>query len=80
MWVFPFPLNARGASEDPGRQHDEGGEKGKNAGNGNANEPERQKKDPDDRIEDESQQCQWPTKDEKNQPKQKFRHVSVTLS
>jgi len=56
-----IPLCSGRAAQDPGREHDQRGEKSENADNSNAEEPKRQEEKPDERIENKSQERQGPT-------------------
>ena len=68
-------LDPEGSGEETERQRDRQIDHFKHAVDGDADDPERQQKQPDERIGNESQQRKRPAQNEQNAPEQEGEHV-----
>jgi hypothetical protein len=70
----PDSSNAKGSSQQPYREHEYLPDQGEHSMNGDSEEAEWKQQKPDERVEDESEQCQRPAQNKKHAPEQKREH------
>jgi hypothetical protein len=73
-------LSDRGTSKDPGREQNKSLEKLEDPVDGDADQAERKKEQPDDRVEKEGDNRQGPAEDEQDEPKEEFCHTRILPS
>jgi hypothetical protein len=62
------------ATKEPDREHENGADETENAVNGDSDQAERKRQEPDKWIQDESQQRQRPAKNKQNDPQEESGH------
>ena len=69
--------DSSGASKEPDGEHKDGAEETENAVDGDSHKAERQRQQPDERIKHQSQQREWPTQDEQDDPQEESSHGNL---
>ncbi len=64
-------------SKEPDGEHEDGAEETQNTVDGDSHKAERQRQQPDERIKHQSQQREWPTQDEQDDPQEESSHSDL---